>query len=297
MSSRVFRHRAAFPSNGGELAGALLLSLSGCGDAPPQPEAAAPQGPAAAVASVVAARGAALRYPQVVGPLFALAKVDVDLEVSPSGFRIVPPYPNKFGEGTLPEKMRALADARRAIDQVAEVAMMDECEWPFLGASGDQSPRDIHRGMRQAARILTIDGLRMLSEGDKDRSALRLAACLGLSRHVARGDTTLDAMVASAIFGLASDRITMAVDGFGGQRLDSAQRAVLATELARFDPNEPFGTGMTMERCLAADMRAASDKRVPSDVREMSSLVRGRERCMSMFAALKHRLSPPPAKR
>lgn len=229
--------------------------------------------------------------------MLALTKVDIDLEISPDGFRIEPPYPNEFGEGTVPDKMRALADAGPAIDRLVEVAMMDECVWPVLGEAGDGNPREIHRGMRQAARILTIDALRLLSEGDRERAARRLGACLGLARHLAAGDTAIDSLVAAAIFSFAANRITMAADGFMGQRLDTPQLAVLFAELARFDATEPFGAGMSMERCIADDARTASDPGIPPANREMFSRVRARERSMATFDALTSRLGPPTAER
>lgn len=264
-----------------------LLALAGCdGDTPevvPEAAAAAPTG-----------SGAAVRYPQVLPPIRALGRIDIDLEVSRSGFSLAPPDPGSPDRRSLAETMAAFAAGRPAIDQVVEVALMEACEWPdpTLGMDG---PEGIHAGMRQATRILTIDGLRLLVEGDQRGAARRLGASLGLARHLTTG-SYVDSLVAAAILGLAAERIELAVEGFDGRGLDAEGRAALAAELARFDPKEPFGPAMSMESCVAEDARIAADPDVPAALKGKGNAVKSREQAMSRFGELQALLGGPAAK-
>lgn len=183
--------------------------------------------------AVPSSENAALRYWRVI----QILGEDQLSMVSNADFKVFQPQQNIADEGEDPVTTdEFLASNADTIELLIEATRFPGCDFGIDYEKGIDALLPNLGPMRRMAQILILDANRLLAEGDTDGAAERIAACLRLSQHIT-GDTTLiNSLVSIAVFALVEDMVLKNQPSFSAEN-----RQTIATALARFDAEDPFG--------------------------------------------------------
>lgn len=145
-----------------------------------------------------------------------------------------------------------LVAAKSAIDDLADATGEDRVVFPNAMGESMEGAQFLGecRGMYY---LLRADAGRLLAEGKGDEGAARLAAALGLVRHMAQQEALIYSLTAAAIFAGIQGGIDALFGDAAADRLTPAQRETLLAAVNRMNAADPCGMVAARAREKAVD--------------------------------------------
>ncbi len=152
------------------------------------------------------------------------------------------------------------------LDEISTITELDLCDFELSYELGVSMTLDHMHLMVMTYRLLLADSRRLVAAGQPDLAATRLAALIGMSRHLSMDLTHVSTRVAAEAGGTASRHAIALVKG---DNLSPDALDLLRSAVARFDASDPFharaATLATVEYGIAnsaLDLRHAKLKRI-----------------------------------
>lgn len=143
--------------------------------------------------------------------------------------------PYALGEAS---PLDALLDEHQdLVADLIEAGMIPEADWEMQFERGVGALLPHLAKVRNSARILCADAVRVLEAGDAEGAALRLAATYGLARHTMPDRVVISSLVSIAIARLADERVEQLL---ASGMLTAEARDLLLEALGRFEDEDPF---------------------------------------------------------
>lgn len=140
----------------------------------------------------------------------------------------------------------ALAEVQPDIDRLVEATHAHSVDWSRQMGQGDGSAIPLHVDhMRQFARLLHADALRLDTKGDHQASAERTAAAVRLCAHVGHG-TMLEGFTALSLLGSTASFTLKQSPNWNAD-----QRALVRTEFEAINQSDPFFGSATLAAAQA----------------------------------------------
>lgn len=124
------------------------------------------------------------------------------------------------------------------INQVLTASRIDKCDFGIAYDEGFMALLP-HLGLfRQGARILALDAHRLMSEGQPDEAAERIAAIYRMSVHVRNDSVLISSLVSMAMASLAADEALMFAEA---GKLTDKGRAAIISAMQPLNQSDGFG--------------------------------------------------------
>ncbi|MCC7389868.1 MAG: hypothetical protein IT431_14000 [Phycisphaerales bacterium] len=235
---------------------AVLLSLAGgAACAQPAPSLDLTPAEAAEALEAMAPTNAALVYYQL------FMQEDTDLNIASQAFEFEPVDPQHLSM-SVEDSAKKLADSQDRIERFIWTARLPECDFGLRYQDGWALLLPHLGKMRNMARVLRADAVRMGGLGECDKAADCVDGMFGLAEHVRRDRVLISSLVSAAIARLAIDSaVHLAEHG----QLTAEGRDMLIARIEALRADDYFGLldCMTMEYTVSAGWAAM----MPPDAR------------------------------
>ena len=228
---------------------ALLISLAGgAACAQPVPSLDLTPAEAAEALEALAPTNAALVYYQL------FMQEDTDLVIASQAFEFEPVDPQHLSM-SVEDSAKKLADSQDRIERFIWTARLPECDFGLQYQDGWALLLPHLGKMRNIARVLRADAVRMGGLGECDKAADRVDGMFGLAEHVRRDRVMISSLVSIAIARLATDSAVYLAEN---ERLSAEGRDMLIARLEALRGDDYFGLFdcMTMEYTVSAGWMA-----------------------------------------
>jgi hypothetical protein len=132
---------------------------------------------------------------------------------------------------------RDIANAKQPIALFVEGSLMKRCDFSFARSGPERLKREYVGGMRDAARLIHADAVRLAQQNDYSAAAGRLAVAFRMSRHLGDDKALLSSLAAHEIFACTA----ALYDAIVAPHMDEQRTEMLRVAVERTSRKDPFG--------------------------------------------------------
>ena len=146
----------------------------------------------------------------------------------------------------------ALLKLQPNIQSLIRASQMPICDWQIDFSKGLETRLPHLRKVRSSARILVLDGRRLIGEKDSGGASIRAVAALNIGSHVGQDNHLIGSLVDMAIVALTCEFINDILDTGTTTQVD---RDMMLATLNQYDEVDPFDVlgSIMYERELVAE--------------------------------------------
>ncbi|HVP73192.1 MAG TPA: hypothetical protein VMS30_05595 [Phycisphaerales bacterium] len=143
--------------------------------------------------------------------------------------------PNAEVDPKLAEALRR-DDVRAVLERLAAAATIERCDFSYATGNWTRYYRPYHAGVLACGRLLAVDAMRLVGEGQRDEAVARLAQLLRLSSEISHDGCIAGSLTGHRLFESADPVIASLVE----RGLTDDQITVLRSAMKRFSRGDPF---------------------------------------------------------